>query len=52
MRIIKEKNGITLITLAVTITFVLGEDGIINKAKEVAKNGIQSIRLTNMLMEQ
>ena len=47
MKSIKEKRGITLIALAVTIvvllilsavtiTFVLGEDGIINKAKEVA----------------
>ncbi len=47
MKSIKEKGGITLIALAVTIvvililsavtiTFVLGEDGIINKAKEAA----------------
>ena len=47
MRSIKEKRGITLIALAVTIvvllilaavtiSFVLGEDGIINKAKEAA----------------
>ena len=47
MRSIKEKRGITLIALAVTIvvllilaavtiTFVLGDDGIINKAKEAA----------------
>ena len=47
MKSIKEKNGITLIALAVTIivililaavtiSFVLGEDGIINKAKEAA----------------
>ena len=47
MRSIKEKRGITLIALAVTIvvllilaavtiTFVLGEDGVINKAKEAS----------------
>ena len=49
MKSIKEKRGITLIALAVTIvvllilsavtiTFVLGEDGIINKAKEAANS--------------
>ena len=47
MRNIKEKRGITLIALAVTIvvllilaaitiTFILGEDGVINKAKEAS----------------
>ena len=49
MKNIKEKRGITLVALAVTIvvllllsavtiTFVLGEDGIINKAKEAANS--------------
>ena len=48
MKIIKEKKGITLITLAVTIVVILilagitidvtlGENGIINKSKEAAK---------------